>query len=286
MNPFPVRSRLCCRKITVIKIAHISDIHFGAEDPKLVEILLEDLKTVKPRMVAVSGDLTQRAKTRQFKAAAQFLDRIKSPQIVIPGNHDISLFNIFRRFIRPLKHFLKHISDEECPIYQDSEIAVAGINSARSLTWKSGRINRNQIALIKKKFKKIEPDTLKALVIHHNLVPPPGKKSQSFIGRAGLLLEAIGHVEIDLILAGHVHTAYSEIITPSGPHNFTAVLASAGTAVSERRRGTPNSYNLIHIPKKDEMTVIIRKFDGRSFSDHKSNRFIKINHIWQENESP
>ncbi len=266
----------------MIKIAHISDIHFGAEDSVLTEIILEDLMAVDPRLVAVSGDLTQRAKTKQFKQAAEFLDRIKAPKIVIPGNHDISLFNIFRRFIKPLNRFFKFISDEECPVYQDDNIAAVGINSARSLTLKNGRINRDQIALIKKRFRKIDPDIMKIIVIHHNLVPSPGKKSQSFIGRAGLLLDIIGDVEIDLILAGHVHTAYSEIITPSNSQSYTAVLASAGTSISERRRGTPNSYNLIQISSSQELAVTIRQFNGDSFSNYKTTRFTRINHLWQK----
>lgn len=266
----------------MIKIAHISDIHFGAEDSVLAEIILEDLIAVDPRLVAVSGDLTQRAKTKQFKQAAEFLDRIKAPKIVIPGNHDISLFNIFRRFIKPLNRFFKFISDEMCPIYQDDNIAAVGINSARSLTLKSGRINRDQIALIKKRFRKIDPDIMKIIVIHHNLVPSPGEKSQSFIGRAGLLLDTIGHVEIDLVLAGHVHTAYSEIIAPSGSHSYTSVLASAGTSISLRRRGTPNSYNLIHIPQPNQINIIIRQFNGNSFSNYKTTSFTRLNHLWQK----
>jgi 3',5'-cyclic AMP phosphodiesterase CpdA len=266
----------------MISIAHISDLHFGTEDPRMAENILMDLKAVNPRLVAVSGDLTQRAKTKQFKQAAEFLDQIQTPKIIIPGNHDISLFNIFRRFLKPLNRFFKYISDKECPIYQDDEMAAVGVNSARSLTWKSGRINRNQIALIKKRFRSIRPEITKIIVLHHNIVPSPGKKNQSFIGRAELLLDTIGDVEIDLILAGHVHTAYSEVITPGNSHSYTAVLASAGTSISERRRGTPNSYNLIRIPQKDKIDVIIRQFNGRAFTSHKQTRFTKINNFWQK----
>lgn len=142
--------------------------------------------------------------------------------------------------------------------------------------------NRDQLALIKKRFRMIGDDTIKIIVLHHNLVPSPGKKSQSFIGRAGLLLEAIGYVGIDLILAGHVHTAYSKIIAPENTPAYTSILASAGTSISKRRRGTPNSYNLIQISCKNELDVIIRQFDGRAFFNHKHSRFIKINHLWQK----
>jgi 3',5'-cyclic AMP phosphodiesterase CpdA len=266
----------------MIKIAHLSDIHFGAEDPAMVEIILEDLKAADPRLIAVSGDLTQRAKTGQFMQAAAFLDRINSPKIVIPGNHDISLFNIFRRFIKPLKRFFTFISDEEFPVYQDDHMAAVGVNSARSLTWKSGRINQNQIALIKKRFRNIESEITKIIVLHHNITPSPGKKTQSFIGRAELLLKTIGDVEIDLILAGHVHTAYSKIISPGDSQSYTAVLASAGTSISKRRRGTPNSYNLIQIHNSHELDIVIRQFDGSSFSNYKTTRFTRIHHLWQK----
>src|SRR5262249_20108917 len=78
-------------------IAHISDLHFGTEDPQIAAALREDLCGLGPSLVVVSGDLTQRAKPAEFLAAREFLSTIPQPQIVVPGNHDIPLYNLLRR---------------------------------------------------------------------------------------------------------------------------------------------------------------------------------------------
>lgn len=79
-------------------IAHISDLHFGTEDTNVAEALVKKLHEDKPALVIISGDLTQRARTNQFKAAKEYLNKLPKPYLVIPGNHDIPLFDIFRRF--------------------------------------------------------------------------------------------------------------------------------------------------------------------------------------------
>ena len=113
-------------------IAHLSDLHFGTEDPELALALLHDLRELDPSLVVVSGDLTQRARTREFEAAAAWLGQIQSPKLVIPGNHDIPLFDIIRRFAMPLNRFGTHISEDLNPFYEDQEMALLGINTARS----------------------------------------------------------------------------------------------------------------------------------------------------------
>ncbi len=126
-------------------IAHLSDIHFGRVDPLLVPPLIRAVNQSKPDLVAVSGDLTQRARSHQFKQAREFLDALPRPQIVVPGNHDVPLYNIFARFVEPLDKYRRYISDDLRPFYHDDEIAVLGVNTARSLTIKGGRINERQI---------------------------------------------------------------------------------------------------------------------------------------------
>src|ERR1700722_10258980 len=116
-------------------IAHISDLHFGSEDPRLAEGLLADLAEVRPALVAVSGDLTQRARRGQFAAARAVLSRIPFPQLVVPGNHDIPFYDLGRRFLRPLNRFRRYITHDLNPTFADEEMLVVGINTARSATW-------------------------------------------------------------------------------------------------------------------------------------------------------
>src|SRR5882724_10264204 len=125
-------------------LVHLSDLHFGRVDERLVEPLIAAVTEIDPDLVAVSGDLTQRARSHQFREARAFLDALPQPQIVVPGNHDVPLHNVFTRFVRPLDKYKGYITDDLQPVYQDNEIVVVGVNTARSLTIKGGRINENQ----------------------------------------------------------------------------------------------------------------------------------------------
>ena len=127
-------------------IAHISDLHFGRVDCATLPALTAAITKAKPDVVAVSGDLTQRARSREFAAARRFLDTLPTPQIIVPGNHDIPLYNVFKRWLSPLRNYRRYISDDLAPFYADEEIAILGINTARSLTFKNGRINADQVA--------------------------------------------------------------------------------------------------------------------------------------------
>src|SRR5690349_20939257 len=100
-------------------IAHISDLHFDLVDPNVVEALAAELNQRAPSLLVVSGDFTQRARTGQYQQAARYLHRLPKPQLVIPGNHDIPLFDVIRRFFFPLERYKKHITSELRPLYQD-----------------------------------------------------------------------------------------------------------------------------------------------------------------------
>ena len=113
------------------KIVHISDIHFGRIDYGAVELVVEKIRELQPHLVVVSGDLTQRAKSRQFIEAKRFLDRLPQPQIVVPGNHDVPLYNVYDRFVNPLEKFKKYIISDLTPTYFDDEMAVVGVRSGR-----------------------------------------------------------------------------------------------------------------------------------------------------------
>src|SRR4051812_18248336 len=116
-------------------IAHISDLHFGRVDPPVAEALVEDLRAVGPALVVVSGDFTQRARRDQFEAAAAFLKRLPMPQLVVPGNHDLPLYDVATRFVRPLRRYRRFISADMRPMFRDDELLVVGVNSARPLSW-------------------------------------------------------------------------------------------------------------------------------------------------------
>src|SRR2546427_9837804 len=130
-------------------LVHLSDLHFGRVDEQLIAPLISAVTEINPDLVAVSGDLTQRARTQEFREARAFLDALPQPQVVVPGNHDVPLYNVFSRFLQPLDKYKLHITDDLHPSYVDEEIAVVGVSTVRSLTIKGGRINEDQVARIR-----------------------------------------------------------------------------------------------------------------------------------------
>jgi 3',5'-cyclic AMP phosphodiesterase CpdA len=265
-------------------IAHISDLHFGAEDPVVAEGLLQDLADLQPTMVANSGDLTQRARASQFKAARAYLDRIPFPQLTVPGNHDIALYDVIQRFLCPLCRYKRYVTPNLAPRYDHDQFVVFGVNTARSFTWKNGRISVEQIEEIRQAFCSLPFAQFKVLVTHHPFVPPPDDPTPALVGRGGEALDVLDHCGADLLLAGHLHRHYNaDAKTHYVRVKRTILVAQAGTAISHRRRDEPNAYNLITlIPPQVEIQV--RAWTGRKFEPVTAVRYQKIENQWTKKE--
>ena len=240
-------------------IVHLSDIHFGSVDPLVINPLIEMVNGLKPDLVAVSGDLTQRARSHQFKEARAFLDRLPKPQIVVPGNHDVPLHNVFARFLQPLRKYQRYITDDLRPFYYDDEIAVMGVNTARSLTIKGGRINEEQVAWMRERLCACDPEVVKIVVTHHPFDLPEGHHERNLLGRARMAMEALASCGADVFLAGHLHISHTtHSATRYKIKGHSALVVQAGTAASTRGRGEANSFNLIRV---DRPHIAIERFE-------------------------
>lgn len=229
-------------------LVHLSDLHFGRVDYSLLEPLVATIAEIKPDVVVVSGDLTQRARSQQFKEAREFLDRLPSPQIIVPGNHDVPLHNAYARFFQALDKYKRYITDDLEPFYADEEVAVLGINTARSLTIKYGRINEEQIAAIRERLCAFNEEVTKIIVTHHPFDLPEGHDEGELVGRAQLAMEAIASCGADVLLAGHLHVSHTgESSTRYQIEGHSALVVSAGTATSTRGRGETNSFNVLRV---------------------------------------
>src|SRR5215207_1145789 len=169
-------------------LVHLSDLHFGRVDYSVIEPLIATITELKPDVVVVSGDLTQRARSHQFKEAREFLDRLPSPQIIVPGNHDVPLHNVFARFLQPLDKYRRYITDDLQPFYADEEVAILGINTARSLTIKDGRINEEQVAGIRERLCELSDEVIKIIVTHHPFDLPEGHNEAELVDRAEIAM--------------------------------------------------------------------------------------------------
>ncbi|MEY2528118.1 MAG: hypothetical protein QOJ05_208 [Verrucomicrobiota bacterium] len=230
-------------------LIHLSDLHFGRVDPAILAPLLEFIFEIKPDLVAVSGDLTQRARTAEYAAAKEFLAGIPFPQIVVPGNHDVPLHNLLARFARKLDRYRRHISNDLQPVFVDSELVVAGVNTARALTWKDGRINRRQLEALRATMQSATAGQTKIVVTHHPFDLPAGATGR-VVGRSRLAMKVLAECGVDVLLAGHFHIAdISQTAKRYRLPGYSAIVVSSGTSTSTRGRGQPNSLNVIHIDR-------------------------------------
>jgi 3',5'-cyclic AMP phosphodiesterase CpdA len=229
------------------RVMHISDLHFGRVDPAVVEKLHALICRCAPHVLAVSGDLTQRARSREFAEAAAFLKALPFPQVVVPGNHDVPLHNVAARWLRPLDKYRRHISENLEPFFADDEIAVVGINTARALTWKGGRINKAQVERGCERLDSAGPERARIVVTHHPFDLPEGHSRRHLLGRAHMAMAGFARSQVDVFLAGHLHVGHIGGTARYNIEGYAALVVQAATASSTRSRGEPNSCNLLHV---------------------------------------
>jgi 3',5'-cyclic AMP phosphodiesterase CpdA len=263
-------------------LVHLSDLHFGKVDTSLLAPLRELVQRIAPDVVVVSGDLTQRAKSAQFEQAKAWLDTLPGPQIIEPGNHDISLYNVLRRFLQPLARYRRYITDDLDPIYVDQEIAVLGVNTARSLTFKDGRVNKEQIATIKAQLGGLGPQITRIIVTHHPFDLPETGDDDDLVDRAPMAMRAFADCGVDLLLSGHMHTSRAGSTAERYRiDDYAALVVQAGTATSTRGRGEVNSFNVVRVaPERIEVDRYGWDEVGKQFSLMKTEPFLRSGNVW------
>jgi 3',5'-cyclic AMP phosphodiesterase CpdA len=243
-------------------LVHISDLHFGRVDDALLDPLVDAIGAARPDVLVVSGDLTQRARTAQFRAARAFLDRLPRPQVVVPGNHDVPLYDVIRRFAAPLDRYRRYITPDLAPFHADDEIAVAGINTARSLTFKHGRINAEQVRAVTGRFAALPAGVVRVVVTHHPLDLPPAADESEVVGRAGMAMHAFAHAGVDLLLSGHLHRSHGASTAERYRiDGYSALAVHAGTTTSTRGRGEGNAFNVLRI-ERPRLELEVWTFDA------------------------
>ena len=268
-------------------IAHLSDLHFGHVDPAIPTVLRQALLDIGPDLLVVSGDLTQRARRQQFEEARLFLDSLPFPRVVVPGNHDVPLYNVLARWLRPLDNYKALISADLEPIYLDEEIVAIGVNTARALTFKNGRINRRQVTQFHERLAAIGPAArVRIVVAHHPFILPEGANRKNLIGRAKMGLAAFAEAGVDLILSGHLHVGRTVVeATRDGTSGPALLLIQAGTATSTRLRDEMNSFNILRlVHPRLEIERVSWNNARAAFAASSLERYRRVANAWERVE--
>ncbi|MBV9811672.1 MAG: metallophosphoesterase [Acetobacteraceae bacterium] len=249
------------------RIAHLTDLHFGAEDPPVVAGLLAELNADPPDLIAISGDLTMGARRREFGAARAFLDALVAPWLAVPGNHDISPYRLWQRFTDPYRRWRQFVGPRTEPDWRDDTVAVFGLNTAHRAgwhwDWSRGSVTRTRLHSLLARMRATPPALARVVVAHHPLLPPLDAPGTPVAGGATAALRALGDAGVNLVLAGHLHRGYARL---AFPEEVSPLILQGATATSVRLRGEPNAYNRVAIGADRRVAVETRIWNGSGWT--------------------
>lgn len=241
-------------------LLHISDLHFGTEQEPVVEALLALLQLTRPTLVVISGDITQRAHRTQFNAARRFTQRLgATPWLIIPGNHDIPLYDVLSRALRPYAGYRRVFGDNLEPVFESDELLIIGLNTTRAYRHKDGELSDEQIERVAAIMQRAPDRQLRVIVTHQPLVAFKAGESRNLLHGREVALPRWLDAGVDLVLGGHLHWPYAVPLDTTRPHSWAV---QAGTSLSTRvRHGAPNSANVIRWDAASRREVSLARWD-------------------------
>jgi len=266
----------------VVKVAHLSDLHFGRVDPGAANALHARLRELSPDLVVVTGDLTQSGRRREFAEAAAVLGGVAGEKLVVPGNHDAPVYNLARRFATPWSRFSRHFGSVGVVAASVGDVAVVGLNSARRaaprVNWSYGRLRRADIASAAGAVRKFGERCMVFVACHHPFVLGPGKAGAETVGRGREALDAFSDAGAAGVMTGHVHVTSVAPVVDVGSRLLSV---QSGTATSTRQRDEHPSFSLLDIAR-DEARVDVRveAYQNGAFAEQTRYAFTRSDGVW------
>jgi 3',5'-cyclic AMP phosphodiesterase CpdA len=238
-------------------LLQVSDTHFGTERPAVAEALVRLALTLKPQVLLLSGDITQRATRAQFAAAHAFVQRLQVPHcLAVPGNHDIPLLHLPLRLLRPYARYSAAFGPELEPSLETADLLLVALNTTRWWRHADGQLSAAQVERVAQRLKQARPAQRRVVMVHQPLVVTRPEDEKNRLHGHAAALKALSAAGVDLIVGGHIHLPFVLPLANGG------WAVQAGTAVSSRvRSGAANSVNLIHIDAAATERAVVERWD-------------------------
>jgi 3',5'-cyclic AMP phosphodiesterase CpdA len=248
----------------VTSILHFADIHFGVEDQAALSSLDAVLAELQPDVSVISGDITQTGAEDEFKAAADWIQRLRGPKIITPGNHDTPMFGLIDRLFRPFERYQRFIAPFDAGEFEDQNVIIQSLNTARGvqakLDWSVGVVDLKQLKKIQDRFDATAPRKVRFLNVHHPFIYPPEAPLQKRTKNGPDALRQLATDGCDAVLSGHIHVPF---VVERQPQGYPLLSISAGT-LSTRRRDNNPAFNHIDVTD-DALIVTMVEFTGQTF---------------------
>ena len=231
-------------------LLQVSDPHFGTERPEVVEALERLTHAQRPDVLLLSGDITQRATAAQFEAARAFVARLQVPKVLaIPGNHDISLFNLAARLVGPYARFQRAFGDELEPAFEDEAVLVLALKTTRRWRHADGELSAAQIERVAQRLASARPQQWRVVVVHQPIAVTRQEDRHNLLHGHAAALKRWAEAGADIIVGGHMHLPFVLALHERDPTIARPMwVVQAGTAVSNRVRAEAgNSVNIIRV---------------------------------------